>query len=242
MDWKAFQGTLSNGLRFCEPSCWDDGFEKRFYGADYTAITHATGVFPRQVYACCMALEGNCEAAWKIYGKGGVCVRLTIRRSVFLDILARHAKNSSMDAYEGKIIYLRKYTLSNLHLPKKSGAISIHEALFNRDVFTLDDFLSLLLMKRNDFEYEKEVRYFLVPQNNEEQDKHYLSLENDDWNNLVEKVTLVAPLSGKEGDSSEDLEQCRREIQERFPNIPVEIYNPNEDEEIAQNEHIAIVP
>ena len=38
MDWDAFNGTLSKGLQFCEPSCWPDKFESRFYEANYSSI------------------------------------------------------------------------------------------------------------------------------------------------------------------------------------------------------------
>ena len=242
MDWKAFKDTLSKGLQFCEPSCWPDKFESRFYEANYSSVTHAAEPLPRQLYACCLALEGNCEAAWRIYGKGSVCVRLTIRRSAFLNLLARHVVRGLMEAYEGKVIYLKKYILSNLHIPNIQGATKVHKALFNRATFSLDDFLSLLLLKRDDFEYEKEVRYFLVPHQKREQKKYYLPIEKEYWITLVEKITLVNPMSGKEVDSLTEMEECRKFIEENLPGIPVEIYDPNEDEEIKKNGHITIIP
>ena len=88
-----FKATLRNGIKFVEPSTWQDSFEKRFYKANYNAVNP---YFPVTTYACCFTL-----------------------RKLFKDALSR-VPNTIF--YEGPVEYTKEYVISNLHLPNISGA------------------------------------------------------------------------------------------------------------------------
>ena len=161
-----FKGTLANGIRFVEPSKWNDKFETRFSTANYQKINPS---FPKRLYATCFTSAKNNEAAWKAYmdptnplktPSSQMCFRLKINR--------KHLKLKLMEIigykfYEAPVVYLPEYTISNMHMPNIAGATRIHNSFFQNQPFDLDKFLSLLIIKREHFSYEQEVRYFAVP-------------------------------------------------------------------------------
>lgn len=234
--------TLRNGLRFCEPKIWSDKFERRFYNADYSLLGNLKEKFPRRVYACCMALEGYSESAWKNYIETGeICVRITINRSKLLKALKQWVKtNTEYAGYEGKVLYRPRYIIANAHKNNIQATKKIYSAVFGKSLFTLDDFLSLLLLKRVDFEHEKEVRYFLVPEEgNKLSDKLYVKFADNEWSDIIEQIVLVDPCNSN-GISYKVFEECRNKILEEFTYLAEEKighYDPYDDDM-----NIAILP
>lgn len=143
-----------------EPSAWSDPYEKRFYTADYSNIK---GFKPHRIYCSCFTQKVSNEAAWRMYGSRdtGIAsrtIRFEFRRSALLQLLDHGL--SERKIYIGNALY--DYTskqIDGLHLQKNP----LYSRYFRN--FSLDKFLNLLLIKRKAFDYEQEVRMFLVDEN-----------------------------------------------------------------------------
>lgn len=240
LDLESFFKTLDNGLMFSEPYCWPDKFESRFYHANFSHLS-CDEPMPRQVFACCMTTAKCSEVAWKNYlriasGSNQLacpyCVRLTLKRAPLLKLFSQWAKNNGGFAiYEGGIEYYRRFTIENMHLPNQKGSTGIHNAFFRKGVFTLDDFLSLLLIKRDDFKHEEEVRYFVVPKERIPVCRHFIKLTKLDWSQIIENITLVEPYA-LDGIFQSAFQRIREKIYATYPElkgITIEKYSPYAD-------------
>lgn len=142
-------------LRFVEPTCWLDKSEAYYYSADYSNVGNVQ--IPK-VYATCFTLSPNSEAAWKLYtynkrGLGAKCVQFVIN----IDKLRNELSDSNGCFYESDITYVDAVEFQDLWRKK-----SPHYSCFF-DNFDVNSFLSLLLLKRNDFKHENERRILYVP-------------------------------------------------------------------------------
>lgn len=141
---------------FVEPTAWADPYEKRFYLANYKNINYQ----PKQLFCTCFTSKIANEAAWKMYRAdgGGIAartIRFDFRRSVLLKSLDQH---SDMKFYLGCVNYA--YTTKRIdELHKKTSPEYVH---FFKD-FSDEKFMDLLLIKRKAFEYESEIRLFMIP-------------------------------------------------------------------------------
>ena len=146
---------------FVEPTVWVDPYEKRFYLADYKNLNYQ----PRQLFCTCFTSRISNEAAWKMYSAngGGIAsktIRLDFNRSILLRCLD---KFNDTKFYLGCANY--SYTTKEINeLHKKKNP---KYNLFFKD-FSDEKFMELLLIKRKAFEYESEIRLFMVPQEREE--------------------------------------------------------------------------
>jgi hypothetical protein len=179
--------------RFFEPSKWNDKFEQRFYCANYT-FPEAIGNTP-QLFASCLTRKRNSEAAWKVYshgqGLGAHCIQLE------LDIveLRKQLRASGFRFEEMPVEYKNEKVILNLH---KKGAPSYNEYFSS---FTLDSFLRLLSLKREAYEYEKELRLFIIPKNGGNRNKSKKAQHKDiqiDWSNVISKVRVDKKCSDAE--------------------------------------------
>lgn len=145
-----------------EPSAWSDPYEKRFYTADYGNIK---GFKPHRIYCSCFTQKVSNEAAWRMYGSRdtGIAsrtIRFEFRRSTLLQALDYGLRSGNI--YIGNALY--DYTskqIDGMHLQKNP----LYSRYFRN--FSLDKFLNLLLIKRKAFDYEQEVRMFLVDEDEE---------------------------------------------------------------------------
>lgn len=156
----------SNSLRFVEPFKWQDQYESRFYNASYVNVPNALGNTPT-VLASCFSYAAVNETAWKLYsytktGLGAHCVKLRINKKAFREQIVKNNKDYNL--FEGMVNYnLDNYQISNLH--KSHGLNGNANNLFLEvfENFDLSAYLSLLLIKRQVFRHEQEIRYFLIP-------------------------------------------------------------------------------
>lgn len=178
-------------IQFVEPNTWDDEFEQRFYVAKYDNITTDKTKHPR-LYACCFSSVKKSYAAWKVFenkkkGDEGLCVKLVIDRKKLSKELCKYQKRS-YNLYEGIVDYsLRDEEIIHLHENKWLGNPNPFHALFFRTGFTLSNYLSLLLIKRDVFDYEKEIRYFMIPPKPIKENKIYPEIN---WGNVVKDVEV----------------------------------------------------
>ena len=156
----------TNSIRFVEPDQWEDRYESRFYNASYAQVNNAVGNTP-PVLACCFSYAPVNEAAWKLYshaktGLGARCVKMKINKKAFRKQIV--TGNSGYRLYEGMVNYsLDNYQINHLHERQNSngGANALHGELFVD--FDLASYLSLMLVKRQAFSHEQELRYFMIP-------------------------------------------------------------------------------
>lgn len=154
-------------LFLVEPSKWSDKYEGRFYKANYKNHSYKG----QQIFATCFTSVQANEAAWKVYargtGMGARCIQVQLDITKFDDIFK---KCNVLDS-RGNIIpnnkfrlgdvsyYLTDMEIDNLHKRNKT----YHDTFFKN--FCLNSFLNLLCLKRKAYEYEHEVRLFLIPSN-----------------------------------------------------------------------------
>jgi hypothetical protein len=179
-----------NILVFVSPILWPDPFEYRFLNTDYTAYN-----YNRPEIACMCTTENtqeNEDAAWKIYinnqkEKG---LRISLNTENLLSQLNELAKERSFKIYIGKMIYdFGRNEIEELHTDKFP---SFKEQFFTFP-FTNDNYLSLMCLKRVSFQYESEIRIFLVKEIGlYETSKNTISIPLD-IKSIIKRV-VIAPL------------------------------------------------
>ena len=171
----------NRNLRFVEPTQWDDQYEGRFYNAKYYNDNEKRQLISPEktplLYACCFTTKRENEAAWTLYshnrsGLASRCVEFRLNRRELFDTLSNYAfANIDLDQgkypsiFFGNVIYENKSDIDYLH---NRNSIHYHKYF---DSFSLECYLDLLLLKRNAFEHEKEMRIFIVPTNQKNKEK-----------------------------------------------------------------------
>ena len=161
-------------IRFAEPSSWIDKYEGRFYNAIING--HKQSINNPPLTACCFTYRQDNEAAWKIYsydkkGLDSRCIEFKIdrdelRKQILSVLDCNPDFCGKYKLYEGVVSYKDEQYINNLHKrkirnDKKNVVNKSYNAFF--DSFSIEKFLSLMLLKRNAFLHEQEVRFFLVP-------------------------------------------------------------------------------
>jgi len=130
------------------PSMWDDPFENIFLNAIYTTDggEQFRLAFRDHVFGQCWTLKGESDAMWRIYSanKDGVRIRTTIRKLLgsLHDTLPHDHANIS--CFIGKVSYYTQRQLQRINLPILDST-GVNQA-------------KSLMIKRNAFEHEKEIR------------------------------------------------------------------------------------
>lgn len=161
-----------SSIAFVEPSRWNDAYESYYYEADYSQGAPDYKHHPR-VYATCATSQKYDEPAWLIYsGEDHICVQFELDRFRF-----RHALLKSigdMDAvYEGVVQYASTKVIETIGtrtlVNAKTGLPmnnKLHAEFIDRagQPFDIGNYMNLLLLKRTDFRHEQETRFFIVKQ------------------------------------------------------------------------------
>lgn len=151
------QSVESNELVFVSPTTWYDPFERLYFNADCSKHNYS----PVDMACMCVTSEKtkNEEAAWKIYSINGTkSVRVSFKISVLFSFLDKYATDNQCKVYIGYVNYeLNKTDINNIYKKK-----SKYHSIFCPQNMTTDHYLSLMLLKRKSFEYENEIRIFIV--------------------------------------------------------------------------------
>ncbi len=201
-------------IRFVEPTSWEDQYEGKFYTACYKSddgkgnLVDIDSKVTPFLYACCFSSKRENEAAWVLYshnrkGLASRCVEFTLNRRKFRDELVKHQKNSVF--YIGAVQYMNKERIDRIHEPKIGKDNHRNEDYFMYfEPFTMECYLNLLLLKRPAFEHEKEVRIFIVPNDEIENNKTKRDKNGNfpvgvkprslyvdiDWSEVIEEVRI----------------------------------------------------
>lgn len=173
------ESTFANGLFFQEPSQWKDDFESRFYKADYSNIVPIDKIttFTPRLYACCFTYGFETEAAWMTYSgnddQSKNVVRLELNKEKLFSELNNWAKLNKFTVYVGYVNYTYPlHLLKTIHLANER-----ENSLWFED-FSLKNYLSLLLQKRQAYYNEMEERIFIVS------DDESTPVNNTKWVNI----------------------------------------------------------
>lgn len=150
-------------LRFAEPSTWPDPAEKALYDANYTEGNGEPWKRPI-VYACCITDLQQSEAAWATYqyqGNDG-CVKFSIDYDILIEQLQQYAKKEECRLYVGRVEYGKWSDISSVDQPTARLKEMLTKVGVGGDESMQKDFLRYLLLKREAFAYEQEIRLFLV--------------------------------------------------------------------------------
>lgn len=190
-------------LRFCEPSKWTDRFETRFYNANYEDVD--SDKCAQCVYATCVTKEKDNAAAWKVYSNNtGIstrCVQIEIDILELRNQLEKYKspidENSiSYNVDERFISYKDEQYILSLHKPKSPD----YSKYFTH--FTINSFLELLSIKRNAYQFENEIRIFLIPSKQKERQKSIRQAKhidiNVDWSKLIKSIKIDKNCSAAE--------------------------------------------
>lgn len=187
-------------LYFREISEWNDPYEKRFYNADYSKVEGAQFLDDhRKVYACCFTSQKDSEPSWKMYvdqnsepsqKKEGstereICIQARFDFKALLDALNDYIENELQGNFVlivCPVEYMNKVKINGIHHPKQDGKPK--DEYFKN--FDFSKYLRLLSLKRDAFEYEKEIRFFLIPKN-----------QNSSFSNLI-RINNESPKTSKD--------------------------------------------
>ena len=144
---------------FANPTIWKDPFEKRFIQNTYN-IGGVQKAFPwkDRVYCMCATQTATSEAYWNAYSAGEIGVSIKFNRQNLLNELDRIAAAGNR-IYIGKVQYQQtqaiKATLSGNSFLNPSG-------LPITSLGSEELKVRLLLLKRLAYQYENELRFFIV--------------------------------------------------------------------------------
>lgn len=145
-------------LWFANPTIWKDPFESRFIQADYdNGGTLMRFPWEGRVYCACFTETAASEAYWFPYSQSQMGIEFKINRSELFNQLELL---NGYDIYIGKVEYMKTSSI-------KGSISSIPFQAPYPDVGSNEFWARLLLLKRNAFKYEDEVRVILVKNSND---------------------------------------------------------------------------
>ncbi len=160
---------VNHYLWFANPANWKDAFEKRFIDLSYKLKSNSMVSFPLKdkIFCSCFSNERVCEAQWFMYSRDNndndsLCLK--INREKLLDELEQYCKaNPDVELFIGKVKYQETSEITN-SLPKNSF---LNRGTKPFDIHNIQSQIRLLLLKRNAFFYEDEIRIFIINANNQ---------------------------------------------------------------------------
>ncbi len=157
-------------MAFVEPSRWNDAYESLYYEADYSEVSTNYKDHPR-VFATCATNQKYDEPAWRIYsGEDNICVQFELDRFQLRYAILKSLKDND-SIYEGTVQYASKYIIESIGQRTRTNPKSkvvTNNKFYDEFIahkgkpFCVDNYLNLLLLKRKDFEHEKETRFFII--------------------------------------------------------------------------------
>lgn len=110
-----------------------------------------------KLFATCVTRERNSEASWKVYAGGTGLSQHCLQMEINLVEFRNQLQASGFQVEEKEVTYQHDGYIESLHQATNSNYPSYFRP------FTRRSFISLLSLKRRAYEYEKEVRFFLIP-------------------------------------------------------------------------------
>lgn len=208
---RALEMLSNQTLWFANPTIWKDPFEKRFIENVYD-IGGSQKVFPwkNRVYCMCATQTATSEAYWNAYSAGEIGVSIKFNRLNLLNELDRLSTNGNR-IYIGIVQYQKtneiKAALTGNTFLNPTGAPIM-------SLGTEEIKVRLLLLKRLAYQYENEVRFFVVRDKKANQSGTLLkySIPNTD---LIDSFSLdprIGPLT---------VDLLRKELESHYGFMPI---------------------
>lgn len=144
-------------LVFVSPAAWYDPFEQLYYGVN----CGSRGYITEDIACMCVSEKSstNEDASWRVYaGSSDKSVRVSIDHTALLNLLEDYASTNGFEVYIGKVDYsFEKKDIKSLYIPS-----SVNHSTYFPNQMIREHYLSVMLLKRKAFQYENEVRIFLV--------------------------------------------------------------------------------
>jgi len=154
-------------LWFSNLEYWNDAFEKRFVEMKYKKGSKLLDYpLKNKIFCTCFSDQRICEAQWYVYsGNKSIadCIGLKINRIKLLEILEKYSIQHNNDVYIGKVEY--QTTTEIISSVSKNSFLNKGKKKF--DINDRNSQLRLLLLKRNAFIYEDEIRIFIIRNENQ---------------------------------------------------------------------------
>ena len=172
-----------NELVFVSPTTWRDPYEKKYWLADYSALSFTKP----NIYCMCLTRNRrkNEDAAWNLYtyNKNEKIIQIEYDIQKLLDKLSKNSLIKKI--YIGDAIY--DYTSPEINNLYKNGEKG-HFLFFNE--FNEDKFFNLLRVKRKSYAFEDEVRLFIKP-NHLNEIENVFTIKNIDYNSIIKSIRLA---------------------------------------------------
>ena len=178
----AIDSIKNDTLWFSNPEEWNDPYESYFANNAYDKA-QVPFDFPLKdkLYACCFSTLPNSEAQWNAY-TSGIGIKCQIPTAEFLEELEK--LSSDYDVYVGRVSYQNTATLRLRDVPAILDA-----AGFENTTCDIKKALMLMLCKRVAFQYESEIRVFLIPKKEENYAKKGIKV-NVGLKNVTQTYTI----------------------------------------------------
>ena len=179
----------NNELVFVSPDTWKDPFERRFFKTDYTSLN-----FKRPEIGCmCLTSKSstNEEASWRMYvNPNDKALRLSIDFNEFCKMLYNYAGTNDCKVYIGNVIYdFTKEEIMSLNNNTKN----INYDTYFPSPLSLENYLTLMLIKRVSFAFENEVRIFIVKDNSLTDTNGLLKIPKINYTKSFIPKVMIAP-------------------------------------------------
>ena len=226
----------TNTLRFSKPTQWKDPFESRFLNADYSKVDR-TKELNNHLVACCLTGQTANEAAWRMYsdyGHGEHCVQFSIYIGQLRLFLDKYATEEGLKLYEGSV----DYSFKDAEIERFICLALLFIRIFF-EKFTNLSFLNLMLIKRQAFEYENEIRYIL-----QDPKAHYYKKYLDvsiPWSIVLNNVKIDPESNQDEIEELNNALQKNRNVCRRdYPNYNTSVISPQKHIIFKEHEPIII--
>lgn len=184
-------------LFLCNVQEWNDPYERKLLNATFSQKGKRSIPYPLKgrVYGTCFTQQYCCEAQWRYYGNDRHIALVSINLRKLLNQL--HAAKT--DFYIGKVRY---YDQPNINQEIKKAIASHAESCLrwldgDHSPYNCRAWLSPLLIKRNAFAYENEIRILTIEEHTHESVSKNLFADIGNFIDLISKV-VVSPVGSDE--------------------------------------------
>lgn len=153
---KALEELDGKKLWFANPETWIDPYESYFLNNSYD---EHDCVLKNRMWATCFTTRGRSEAQWKAYSETDLAIMLEIKGMGFIEEAAKTMDNKAT-VYVGKVQYVPTGRIKKKKCWEILGVTQ--EEFKGMNLSEEELIIRLMLLKRMPYQYENEIRVFIV--------------------------------------------------------------------------------
>lgn len=144
-------------LTFVYPELWQDPYETKYLKTDYSSVCYTQN----KIFCLCARMDNlNEEASWKIYKNNQEpLIKVYIKTANLFNYLKAFTERYGCRMYLSKINY--EYSKAEINQLYKKEHPLYKEFFIDMDE---EKYIKLMSLKRRAFNYENEMRLFIVPE------------------------------------------------------------------------------